>query len=218
MRLLHEANRRWRAWQQVRGYGRLIPKDLPTGPDADADRVVLAGTLGNGLRVVIRPLLPGDRERVAAGFRMLSEHSRYLRFMSGKGNLSAATLDRLVDDVDQHTHVALAMMWPRHGKEDVLVGVGRFIRLQDDPATADVAVTIADELHGQGAGRLLLQALVIRAVEEGVRRFTATMVSTNHASHRMMQGAGTVVRDEREVGVRTMDIELPGPPGASPVR
>lgn len=172
---------------------------------------MLAGVLRNGLRVVIRPLLPGDRERVAVGFQLLSQESRYQRFMAGKGQLSSAALDTLVDNVDQHGHVALAMLWPRRHKGDVLIGVGRFIQLKDDPTTADVAVTIADQLHRQGAGKLMIQALVIRAHEEGVRRFCATMVTENVASHRMMASVGHVSRDEKEDGVTVMEVELPQP-------
>lgn len=180
----------------------------PDQDHADPAEVLARGELGNGLRVIVRPMRPDDRERVAEGFKLLSERSRYLRFLTGKGRLSEANLHVLVDEVDQHGHVALALLWPRHSQPDILIGVGRFVRFTHDPTVADVAVTIADELHGLGAGRLMITALAQRAREEGVVRFTATMASENEASFRMMAGVGPVSRDEQDNGVREISVEL----------
>lgn len=183
----------------------------PDVVDPDRPDILLLGTLRGGLRVAIRPLHPQDREQLADGFEGLSERSRYLRFLTGKGRLSETTLRSMVDQVDQHDHVALAMWWVRRSRADILLGDARFIRLADDPETADVAVTIADELHGQGGAGLMLQALVLRAHQEGVRRFSAVMAPDNAASHRMIARLGTVLRDEITDGVREMLVELDVP-------
>ena len=188
----------------------------PVGDDPGAARTVLTGTLRDGLRVVVRSLVPEDRADVEQGFAELSERTKNLRFLAGKDHLSQRGLDTLVDDVDQHDHVAVALWWERTSQPDVLVGEGRFIRLNDDPECADVAVTVADELQGQGGGTLMMRALVLRAREEGVHRFSAVMAPDNEPSHRLMLRAGTVLRDtirdaEREVLVR-IDDEVPASP------
>jgi len=177
--------------------------------DLGAPRTVLSGTLRDGLRVVIRSLVPADRDDVEHGFGELSERTKNLRFMTGKDHLSKRTLDSLVDDVDQHDHVAVAMWWERSSQADVLLGEGRFIRLVDDPECADVAVTMADELHGQGGGTLLMKALVLRAREEGLRRFSAAMSPENEPSHRLMRRVGTVLRDVVRDGEREVVVEIP---------
>ena len=176
---------------------------------ADEPDVLRVATLADGLRVEVRPLLPEDREEIAHGFEGLSERTRYLRFLTLKGELSERGLDSLVDRVDQHDHVAVALWWPRRSTDDVLLGEGRFIRLRTDPETADVAVTVADEIQGLGAGTLLMSVLADRAREEGVRRFTAVMSGENEPSHRMMMRVGRVVRDVLSEGVREIDVELP---------
>ena len=173
---------------------------------------MLTGTLRDGLRVVIRSLMPADRDDVEHGFGELSERTKNLRFMTGKDHLSKRTLDSLVDDVDQHDHVAVAMWWERTSQADVLLGEGRFIRLVDDPECADVAVTMADELHGQGGGTLLMKALVLRAREEGLRRFSAAMSPENEPSHRLMRRVGRVLRDVVRDGEREIVVEIPDDP------
>ena len=180
--------------------------------DVGAPRTVLRGTLRDGLRVVIRSLVPADRDDVEHGFGELSERTKNLRFMTGKDHLSQRTLDSLVDRVDQHDHVAVAMWWERSSQADVLLGEGRFIRLKDDPSCADVAVTMADELHGQGGGTLLMRALVLRAREEGVRRFSAAMSPDNEPSHRLMRRVGPVLRDVVQDGEREMVVVVPEEP------
>lgn len=186
-----------------------------TGDDPEAARTVLTGTLRDGLRVVVRSLVAEDREDVEQGFAELSERTKNLRFLTGKDHLSRRGLDTLVDDVDQHDHVAVALWWERTSQPDVLVGEGRFIRLKDDPECADVAVTVADELQGQGGGTLIMRALVLRAREEGVRRFSAVMSPDNEPSHRLMSRAGTVLRDTIRDAEREILVRIDAPAGPS---
>lgn len=178
----------------------------PKRPD-----ILVRGTLKHGLRVVIRPLNPEDRAQLAEGFEGLSERSRYLRFLTGKRVLSERGLDKLVDQVDQHHHVALAMWWVRTSRADILLGDARFIRLPDDPECADVAVAIADEIHGQGAATLMLTVLKERALAEGIHRFSAVMSPENEASHRMMLRIGPVLRDVYVDGIREVEVSLDDP-------
>jgi len=180
-------------------------------PDPKRPDIYMRVTLKSGLHLVIRPLHPEDRAQVADGFVGLSDRSKYLRFLTGKGVLSSRGLDKLVDQVDQHDHVALALWWTRSSRDDILLGDGRFIRLPSDPECADVAVTIADDIQGQGAGTLMMLALVRRAHEEGIRRFSAVISPENEPSHRMMLRAGPLIRDEYVDGVREVEVELDPP-------
>lgn len=179
--------------------------------DPERPDIYMRVTLKSGLHLVIRPLHPEDRAALADGFLGLSDRSRYLRFLTGKGVLSSRGLDKLVDQVDQHDHVALALWWTRHTQADVLLGDARFIRLPADPECADVAVTIADEIQGKGAGSLMMLALARRAHDEGIRRFSAVISPSNEASVRMLQRAGTVIRDEYADGLREIEVELDPP-------
>ena len=176
----------------------------------DMDGALLEGTLRDGTPVYVRPLLHSDRETFAKWFTGLSDRTKRSRFLQGKGRkLSETSLDQLVDAVDQHDHVAVAVIAPDvAGAGEEYVGGGRFVRMSDDPSTAEVAVTIADSYQGLGAGSLVMRALTQRAREEGVRTFMATMLEENEASRRMMSHAGTVVRDDVSDGVREYAVRI----------
>jgi hypothetical protein len=92
------------------------------------------------MRLVIRPIEPGDRTAVLAGFDRLSAESRYRRFLSPHDHLTAAEL-RYLTDVDHHDHEALVAVDPDTGEG---VGVARYVRDPQRPDSAEIAVAVAD--------------------------------------------------------------------------
>jgi RimJ/RimL family protein N-acetyltransferase len=139
-------------------------------------------TLTDGTQVLIRPIQPGDGDRLAAAYDRLSPETIHSRFLSAKPRLSPAEL-RYLTQVDGSTHVAFVAVLadnPEH-----IVGVGRFIRSAEDPTVAEVAVTVGDCYQDKGVGRRLGMELADTARAGGIRRFTATMLATNEAAHRL---------------------------------
>jgi len=112
-------------------------------------------TLRDGARLTLRPIAPEDKPLLAASFERLSEESRYRRFFSTINELSSAQLDYLVD-VDHSDHEAIIAVDPASGE---MLGVARYIRSGEDPQSAEVAVTVADDWQGRGLGRALLDRL-----------------------------------------------------------
>jgi GNAT superfamily N-acetyltransferase len=55
-------------------------------------------------------------------------------------------------------------------------GIARLVR---DGATAEIAVTVADDYQGRGIGTTLLGALAADARAAGITRFVATVCSDN---------------------------------------
>ena len=138
----------------------------------------------DGAPVVIRPIRPDDKGMLSDGLRRLSPESAQRRFLTPKRSFSRAEL-RYLTEVDGRDHVALVVEYPVDpGRR--LIAVARFVRLQDDPEAAEVAVTVADEWQGRGLGSLLGRHLAHSARNRGIRRFTATMQSDNVPAHRLM--------------------------------
>jgi len=131
--------------------------------------------LGDGTRILLRPLRREDREVYLRGFEHLSERSRYMRFFSPKNLLNETEL-RYFLDVDHHDHEAIAAVDLDTGEG---VGVARFVRDTEDASIAEVSVAVVDDHQGRGIGALLLRAIARRAREEDVRRFRATVLSDN---------------------------------------
>ncbi len=130
--------------------------------------------------VRIRPIRPEDKALLNWGLSRLSEATVQRRFLSPKPRFTDAEL-RYLTEVDGHDHVALVAI----DEDGDLVGVGRFVRLED-PTEAEIAIVVADPLQGQGLGTRLGYALVEEAIRHGVERFTATMQGDNRPAHRLM--------------------------------
>lgn len=138
--------------------------------------------LDNGVAVEIRPIRPDDKELLANSMRHLSERSAYQRFLSVKQQLSPRELSYLTE-VDFRDHVAFVAVRPE--EPDVVVGVGRWVRLADDPEVAEIAFVVADDLQRLGLGTAIGETLAEAARERGVTRFVATMLPDNLAAHRL---------------------------------
>jgi RimJ/RimL family protein N-acetyltransferase len=71
-----------------------------------------------------------------------------------------------------------------------------------------VAVTVADEIQGRGAGNLLMRLLAAAGLERGITRFSASVLPSNEASYRLLASVGTVVDDQVETGCRDITVRL----------
>jgi GNAT superfamily N-acetyltransferase len=170
-------------------------------------------TLLDGTELTVRPIEPGDRDALAEGFERLGAASRYSRFLAPMGHLSEAQL-RYLTDVDHHDHEALvAFVAGEDGGEGEGVGVARFVRLRDDPAAAEFAVTVADDWQGHGIGTALLALLADRAREEGIDRFRGLMLARNRPIHELVEHFGEPRVIDRGPGTVEVEVDLP-PAGA----
>jgi RimJ/RimL family protein N-acetyltransferase len=151
-------------------------------PAAEGTQVVLR----DGSEVLIRQVHPTDAPLLADGFARLGAGSRWLRFMTAKSALTQTEL-RYFTEVDHHDHEALGALDHAGGRG---VGVARYIRLAEDPQTAEIAVTIIDDWQRRGLGTELLAQLSDRARQEGICRFTALTMASNAAVAGLLRNAG----------------------------
>jgi RimJ/RimL family protein N-acetyltransferase len=164
-------------------------------------------TLRDGTPALIWPLLPTDAEALREMFRRLSPESRQRRFLTTLSELDDAMIERLVRDVDGVHHVALVLtVFPPDGEERP-VGIARMIQDPADPATADVAFTVADDWQGRGVGTALARAL-LRRRPRAVRRLSTEVEADNRASLALLAGAGRVSSSIPRRGVVDVTVEL----------
>ncbi len=143
-------------------------------------------TLREGARVWIRCLRPVDRNKILEGFDHLSSTSRYLRFLTPKAWLSDDEL-RFFTELDGLNHFGIvAVESAPDGSEGAGVGVARFLRLPEEPEVAEPAVTVVDDMQGQGVGRVLLERLAEAARERGIRRFRCFILSGNRRGQELV--------------------------------
>jgi RimJ/RimL family protein N-acetyltransferase len=170
---------------------------------ADPGQIV---QLKDGTKALIRPIGPDDRQRLKEGFESSSEESRFLRFLAPMPELSSRQLDYLTD-VDHDHHEALIAVDPDTGES---FGTARYVRRDEDPATAEVAVGVGDRWMRIGLGTALMNALVRRAREAGVGRITAVIQAENTAAKRLLtKVAGPAVSRSAGWGVKEITVDLP---------
>ena len=134
--------------------------------------------------MVIRPIRPGDKDRLSDGLQRLSDESVHRRFLTPKRTFTRGEL-RYLTEINGVDHVALVAEDPAD-PDPKLIAVGRFVRLSDDPEAAEVAITVADNWQGRGLGSLVGAHLAHAARNRGIKRFTATMAASNTPAHRLM--------------------------------
>jgi GNAT superfamily N-acetyltransferase len=176
-------------------------------PDAD---VV---TLADGGQILVRPLLPSDRNELAQRYLELSPEARRLRFFNAPDHLSSRLLDYLIDVEGPDRCALVAQAVDDDGGPGV--GLARYVRSQDDPSLAEAAVTVLDAYQSRGIASALLRRLADDARAHGISTFTASVMWENRQLLDGLRAFGAEVVPG-EPGVAEVRIALPEPDTALP--
>ncbi len=155
----------------------------------------------DGAALMLRPVLPGDAERFKSN-GSFSRETLYRRYQGG-----APTERRLayLFEVDYIDHFVWVVIDDVDGS---IIADARFIRDEDDLASAEVALTVADAYQGRGIGTLLLVALAVAARVDGIKRFHGRVLSDNPPAHALGDKVNAHWEHE-EPGVVTTTGEIP---------
>lgn len=183
--------------------------ELTDSPVPEAEVV----TLDDGGRILVRHLLPSDRDELALRYGELSPEARRLRFFNAPDHLSTRLLDYLmdVDGVDRCALVGFAI--DEEGSPGV--GLARYSRSREDPDCAEAAVTVLDAYQNRGIATVLLHRLAEEARQHGISTFTASVMWENRALLDGLRAFGADVTPS-EPGVASVRIALPDPEIAVP--
>ena len=162
-------------------------------------------TARDGTQLYVRHVRPGDRDLIAEAWLHLSEDSQRKRFLAPKPKLTGRDLTYLTE-IDGHDHAALIAV--RLDEPNRLVAVARYVRLKEDPETAEVAVTVADSMQGKGIGSMLGILLADEARGRGITRFSASMLTDNEPALRMMHKMSQRLSGHIDHGVRDLVADL----------
>ncbi|MDX6569094.1 MAG: hypothetical protein QOH15_1672, partial [Gaiellales bacterium] len=158
--------------------------------------------LRDGSTLRLRAPARSDAGALVAFFERLSKHSLYLRF-HGFRHVDAGLVEHVLDPNWIDSGALIGFLADADGGERI-VALAEYARLRD-PAVAEVAFTIADELQGRGAATRLLEQLAVRAGDVGIESFVAEVLSENNAMFSVFRDAGFEVSralDGGEVEVR----------------
>ncbi len=128
--------------------------------------------LRDGSSMTIGPTCALDEPALRAFLSELSLEARRLRFFTG------------APDIDHAAHLAAASDAEHCGliardQHGAIVGHATYVQL--DKERAEVAVEIADDLHGRGLGTILIEQLAAIAEGRGLTLFIAKVLPENRA-------------------------------------
>ncbi len=128
--------------------------------------------LRDGSSVTIRPATAEDEPALRSFLSGLCLEARRLRFFSGAANIASAA--HLASAVDAEHYGLIA-----HDGVGAVVGHAIYVQLEE--TRAEVAVEVADRLHGCGLGTILIERLAATAERRGITHFVAEVLCENHA-------------------------------------
>jgi acetate---CoA ligase (ADP-forming) len=173
-------------------------------PSSTAPAVAVDVILRDGSTLRLRAPARGDAGALISFFEGLSEHSLYMRF-HGVRHVDAALVEHFLDPDPLDRGALVGILADDAGVEKI-VAVAEFARLRD-PAVAEVAFTVADELQGRGAATRMLEQLAARAAEAGIESFVAEVLPDNAPMLSVFRDAGFEV--SRSLAGGEVEVRFP---------
>jgi acetyl coenzyme A synthetase (ADP forming)-like protein len=165
-------------------------------PVRDETQVLRDGTV-----VVLRPYVEADRDLLEVMTERLGPESRRLRFHSAGVRVLP---ERLLGGAGSRSFCAIA--------RGELLGVASYAPLRD-PEIAEMAVAVADDVHGRGVGTLLFERIATAARTEGIERFLALVLPENRGMLDLLGQLG--FSSKRVLGQGEIEVEVDLTPTAA---
>ena len=162
-------------------------------------------TLRDGTELYLRPVLPGDNERTTNGPVEFSSETLYRRFQSPRH--PTRKLMAYLFEVDYVDHFVWVMT---DGPNGSVVADARFVRDEHNPSLAEVAFLVGDAFQGRGIGSLLMDTVAVTAWYDGIRFFSARVLSENYPMRTILDRFGAQWQRD-DLGVVTTVIDVPEP-------
>ncbi len=159
--------------------------------------------LSDGTQISMRPIHPTDEPRMRSLFYELSQQTLYYRFMSDLKKIPRKQIQDFVY-IDHRKDIAVVATVPEAEGEKILA-IGRYYL---DPTTnmAEVAFVVHDDWQRRGIGTFLFNHLVKIARRNGIRGFTAEVLSQNKPMQSVFDQSNCKTRSSLAEGVYSYEL------------
>lgn len=176
---------------------RLAIRPYPAGLSADTSLPEIG-------RVCMRAIRPEDAPAFAGLIHSLTETDARLRFFSTVRDLATEALARFTQ-IDYDREMGF-VVFPETDPESMIAAAN--LISDPDHTAAEFAIVVRSGLHHQGAGRWLMQQLILYARKTGLQQITGMVLAENHAMLNLCSGLGFVSEYEADSGVTKVRLRL----------
>ncbi len=148
-----------------------------------------------GVEITIRPITPEDDEIEVEFVNNLSEHSKYMRFMSTLKELSPEMVFYFTN-INYSEDMAFIATILDGGKERQ-IAVARYHKLKDS-SICEFAVVIGDNWRGTGLGRILMEMLIADARDKGLEKMAGQVLAINSDMIKFVERLGFKIEPDPE--------------------
>jgi acyl-CoA hydrolase/GNAT superfamily N-acetyltransferase len=135
--------------------------------------------LKNGRTISFRPLLPSDEFAYRNFFYSLKEETIYFRFFYRMKLFTHEVVQKQWSSLDYRNNISIIGLDQRGGHEEI-IAVGSYA-MGEEEGDAEVAFVIQEDFQGMGIASYLLGVLERIAMENGYKRFFASVLRENAA-------------------------------------
>ena len=161
--------------------------------------------LKDGTQMNLRPIHPTDEPRMRDLFYKLSEATIYYRFMSHQKRVSRHQIQDFVY-IDHRNDVTIVVTLPEaHGEE--IIAVGSYY-LDQKTNLAEVAFVVSDQWQNRGIATFLLIHLMRIARRNGIRGFTAEVLTDNKPMQAVINKSNTKVSSKLAGNVHSYQMDF----------
>ena len=162
--------------------------------------------LGDGRRLLLRPILPEDEPPLRDTFAKLHPETIRLRFFHTIKEMNHLMAARLTQ-IDYDREMALVLTGDGKPGEAEIFGVVR-IGADPDNERAEYAVLVRDDMAGNGLGALLMRRIIDYARERGIKELFGDVLRENKAMLALCRKLGFSVGFAGEPGVVRVTLPL----------
>lgn len=145
-------------------------------------------SLRDGTPVIVRALIPEDRDLLAEAYRRLSPEARYNRFWTHGGDVVGEKMLNRVLAQNPAEHISWAVLDP--SREFPPLGGASWWRNPENPDEAEISAIVLDDDQGRGIGTLLLAVMWVTAFRAGVRHLVGYTLTENRQAANWMRDCG----------------------------
>lgn len=162
-----------------------------------------------GVIIKVRPMTPDDAPYLVDLFEHMSAESRYNRFLQAVDHVD---IDRVWAEAEKIAHTVkiashgLVAFTDMLERDNAPVAAARYVLLT--PTTAEIAVSVRDDMQKQGIGTHLMTALIQYAAENGIDQLYGTIQNSNTAMWAMLTKLGHRLERQPEGSYSIVTIHI----------